>query len=376
MKYFLTPNAVLKHLEKPYLYNIKNDELYELNKTSFQFLIDCSTKNGGYSNDNKFIEYCIKEGILNKKYTAVKRPIIKKSPIPSLRYLELQITNRCNLRCRHCFINHQNDELGLEQIKKVLTEFEKMQGLRVMITGGEPLMHSKFKEINEMLADFSFRRVLFTNGLLINKKLLNKLNIHEIQISIDGLEKAHDSIRGRGTFKKAIRSLKQAIDSGIDISVATMIHRKNLNDFDKMQKLFTRMGIKEWTVDIPCITGRLKENPDFQITPVEGSKFLSYGYSGGIHSSSKGYACGLHLMAVNANGYASKCSFYSDSPVGHINEGLQACWSRIKPIKLSTLKCDCDFIEICRGGCRFRAELSGEKSGKDPYKCAYFKKSI
>lgn len=179
----------------------------------------------------------------------------------------------------------------------------------------------------------------------------------------------------KGLLKKSIRSLKQARDSGYDVSVATMVHRKNLKDFKKMKKMFIEIGVKDWTVDIPCITGRLKENPEFQIKPNEGSKFLSYGYGGGIHSSTKGYACGLHLMAVNADGYVSKCSFYSHIPIGHINEGLKTCWSRIKPIELKSLKCDCDFLEICRGGCRYRAEISGDPTGKDPYKCYFYRKN-
>ncbi len=375
MKYFLTTDAVLKFLEEPYIYNIKNDELYELDENSFKFFTDCSTENGCYSDDIEFINYSITENLLTEKYIPTKRPLLRKSPVPSLRYLELQITNKCNLRCKHCFVEQKNDELDLEQIKKVLSEFEQIQGLRVMITGGEPLIHSKFMEINEMLADFRIRRVLFTNGLLINKKLLDKLNFHEIQISIDGLEKSHDAIRGSGNFKKAINAVQLTHDSGYDVSVATMIHRKNLKDFEKMKEMFIKIGVKDWTVDIPCETGRLKENPDFQIKPDEGSKFLSYGYGGGLHSSAKGYACGLHLIAVNADGYVSKCSFYSHTPAGHINEGLETCWLRIKPIELKSLKCDCNFLEICRGGCRYRAEISGDPLGKDPYKCYYYRKN-
>ena len=63
-------------------------------------------------------------------------------------------------------------ELSINRIKTILTEFEEMQGLRVLITGGEPLLHSRFKEINEILPQFFIRKILFTNGLLLNKKYL------------------------------------------------------------------------------------------------------------------------------------------------------------------------------------------------------------
>ena len=110
--------------------------------------------------------------------------------MPSLRYLELQITDRCNLRCRHCYIGENvPKELSVRQITEILKEFEEMQGLRLMITGGEPLLHSSFDALNDVLPDFLIRKVLFTNGLLLNKDLLRRLNVDEIQISIDGLEK-------------------------------------------------------------------------------------------------------------------------------------------------------------------------------------------
>ncbi|MEK7197808.1 MAG: radical SAM protein, partial [Nitrospirota bacterium] len=380
------------------------------------------------SDDKKFIDYCMREGIPTKEppYNKLRgtkiqndkrRPPIKKSPVPSLRYLELQITDRCNLRCRHCYIDTNSisklslrggrrdrrsnlkkeiatpfwlamtdkditsekvkaSELSVTQIKNILTEFEEMQGLRVLITGGEPLLHSRFKEINSILPKFFLRKSLFTNGLLLNKKMLKNLNVHEIQISIDGLEDAHDSLRGKGTFRIAIRSIELATESGFEVSVSTMVHPKNLMDFDKMENLFKKIGIKDWTVDIPCITGRLKRNTEFQLSPKQAGKYLKYGYGGGIHSGEKGFGCGLHLMSISANGKISKCTFYSDRAVGTIKDRLRKCWKKIKPIRLDKLDCDCKYIEECRGGCRYRAEMLGDAKGKDLYRCALYGQSF
>lgn len=398
MKYFLARDAVLKWIEMPCVYQMVKDELYELDDDSFEFLKNCASYNGcnaedvefmeHYQNSAPFIDYCLKEGILTKGKVSVKRPDLIKSPAPSLRYLELQITNKCNLKCRHCYINppdptftkggigefsgENSKELSVNQIRGILKEFEEMQGLRVLITGGEPLVHNRFKEINEMLPEFFMRKVLFTNGLLLNKKMLKKLNIDEIQISVDGLEDAHDSLRGKGTFKLAIEAVKCAIDSGFEVSVSTMVHAKNLGDFDEMDKLFKGIGIKDWTVNVPCITGKLKKNIGFQIRPEQSGKYLRYGYGEGLHSGASGFACGLHLMAVIADGRVSKCTFYSDNSVGRIEDGLRECWQRIKPIRLDELKCNCSHIESCRGGCRYRALLLGDPIGKDLYRCNFY----
>lgn len=379
MKYFLSHECALKWLETKCVYNIKNDDIYELDDKSFRFLIECSLPNGFQAKNSKFVSYCKKEGLLTTNNIISKQPPLIKSPSPSLRYLELQITDKCNLRCKHCYIDKKNsNELSIKQIRNILKEFEKIQGLRVLITGGEPLLHRKFDEINKILPQFQIRKVLFTNGILLNKKILENLNVHEIQISIDGLEKSHDSLRGKGTFKKSIAAAKLASKKGFDVSISTMVHAKNLNDFDKMKKLFKKLNIKEWTVDIPCVTGNFKKHSEFQIPPETGGKYLNYGYGGGIHAESEDsnkknkFACGRHLMSVMADGKAAKCSFYSDKPLGKIQNGLKTCWKKLKHIKLSELDCDCKYLEICRGGCRYRAEIFGSNKSKDPYRCASY----
>lgn len=373
MSYYLAKQAALKWLEIPSVYQIAKDELYELDDASFNFLKSCASPVGCDSKNSAFVDYCLEEGLLTTLQGAVHRSVLKQAPEPSLRYLELQITDACNLRCKHCYIDHSDhNELSVDQVAKVLGEFEEMQGLRVLITGGEPLVHSKFREINEVLPDFFIRKVLFTNGVLLKKETLKTLNVDEIQVSLDGLEPAHDKIRGSGTFKYAFEAMGHALNAGFDVSVSTMIHKYNRADFDDLEQLVKQMGIKDWTVDIPCLTGRLKKNEDFSVNPAESGKFLGYGYGNGLHSSTQGYGCGLHLIAVMANGNIAKCTFYGDQPVGTVQQGLKAAWRKMQPIRLKDLECDCEYLEVCRGGCRYRAELIEGKSGRDPYRCMLY----
>jgi len=390
MNYYLAQDASLKWLETPSVYHIIKDELYELDELSFEFLKHCASVKGCSTNDTGFIDYCLKEELLTRDPVSQKRAPLIKSPVPSLRYLELQITRRCNFRCKHCFLgtypptpplvgkgkgglsNQSLSELSVSRVTAILKEFEEIQGLRVLITGGEPLVHRKFEEINERLPDFFIRKVLFTNGSLLSRNVLKRLNVNEIQISIDGLEYAHDALRGKGTYRLAIDAVKRAIDFGFGVSVSTMVHAGNLEDFDEMDRLFKRLGIKDWTVDIPCVTGNLTDNRDFHISPQIGGKYFRYGYGKGIHSSTAGFGCGLHLAAVMADGKVAKCTFYAEHPVGNIKEGLRECWDRIRPVRLDDLTCDCSHIESCRGGCRFRAELIGNPLGKDLYKCSFY----
>jgi len=374
MRYYLSEDSFLKRLETPAVYHLKNDELYELDGEAFELLASCADKKGGRVDNRDFRIFCLEEGLLTDKRVVVKRPPVEDAPAPSLRYLELQITDRCNLRCRHCYIGESSQfhELSVDRIRGVLSEFEQMQGLRVLITGGEPLLHSSFDAINDMLPEFSLRRVLFTNGLLLSEERVDRLNVHEIQVSIDGMEKAHDLLRGQGSFSEAMAAVRLCLDKGVDVSVSTMVHAMNLGDFEEMDGIFRGLGVKDWTVDIPCSAGRLAENSLFRVTPEVGGRYLGYGFGGGIHSSAAGFGCGLHLMSVSADGRASKCTFYTDRPAGRIEEGLRACWMRISPVRLSDLDCACAYLDICRGGCRFRAEQTGGPLSRDLYKCHFY----
>jgi radical SAM protein with 4Fe4S-binding SPASM domain len=398
VRYYLANNFVLKRLETPALYDIRGDELYELDETAFEFLKKCARTEGcsGEEADKAFTGYCLSEGILSgapaaagplaeseqdhKKAQAFPEASFPGSSlVPSLRYLELQITTRCNLRCRHCFIDHQDqNELSADVIKDILDEFESMQGLRLMITGGEPATHSDFGVINELLPGYGFRKILFTNGLLLEKELINKLNVDEIQFSVDGMERGHDALRGRGTYKKVMRSIRDALSSSITVSIATMVHSENTGEFAAMETLFKSMDIKDWTVDVPSLTSHIKNDELLHLPPEIAGQFLNYGFGGGLHGGGEGYACGLHLLSVLANGLVAKCAFYIHSPLGNVSEGLQKCRSRLKPVRLDALQCAgiaCPFIDTCRGGCRFRASTAQGEWGtnsRDIYKCCAY----
>ncbi len=384
----LAPHCALKRLEVPCIYDIANDELYEINDEAYQFLLQCSRgeKVDVKKADEEFIQYCLSENLLalgqrvtsGTETPAKKNGIPDQSPVPSLRYLEFQLTDRCNLRCRHCYIGEglhwptghlRRQDLPYEAILEILKEFEKIQGLRLLLSGGEPLLHPHFWEINEVLRDYAFRSVLLSNGALINKAIAKRLRVHEVQVSLDGMKEGHEAIRGKGTFTKTLSAIDHLQEAGIGVSIATMIHRENLNQFDSLASLMLSKKISEWNVDLPCIAGRMAENRNLWVSPEEAGPFLRYGYGGGLHSSEKDSTCGAHLCAILANGKVAKCGLFSQEPVGSIAEGLRSCWERIPRIELKELACNCAIIEECRGGCRYRAKLCGDIFKPDLFQC-------
>jgi radical SAM protein with 4Fe4S-binding SPASM domain len=369
----ISSHCSLKKLEEPYLYDIENDELYELGEEAYEFLLKCSQgeRVSIRKEDEEFIQYCLSEKLIFISGTPVKtNRVLSPSPIPSLRYLEFQITDRCNLRCRHCYIGEGlNQDLPVEKILGILKEFEEIQGLRLLISGGEPLLHPHFWEINEVLIEYPFRSVLLSNGTLINKGAAKQLRVHEVQVSLDGMKEGHESIRGEGTFGKVLKAIDHLLEANIRVSIATMIHRKNLKEFDQLASLIQSKNIEEWNVDVPSIAGRMEENKDIWVSPSEAAPYLQYGYGGGLHSSEKNFTCGAHLCAIIVNGDIAKCGLFSQEPVGSIEEGLRACWERVPRIPLKELQCNCSELDECRGGCRFRARLQGDIFQPDLFQC-------
>lgn len=369
----LTPDCSPKLLEDPCLYNRATDNLYILNNEAVEFLAACGRGSAPPKNAEaaELVRFCLEEGLLEQAKAPIERRLhLEQSPIPSLRYLLLHITDRCNLKCRHCFIGESgNTDLPLEEIKQIVDEFEGMQGLRLLISGGEPLLHRDFRKLNDYLSGRDLRTVLLSNGTLIDDETAGWLRFQQVQISLDGMEEAHDYIRGQGNFQRSVAAIRRLTAAGKQVSVATMIHSRNLADFDSLAGLIRELGVREWSVDLPSAAGRLEHETGLMVDPRTAGPFLNYSFGGAIHEPIPGYACGAHLMAVMANGDAARCGFYAGEPVGTISEGLAACWQKVRKLPLSELECDCDFIEDCRGGCRFRAAGYNNPKGADLCQC-------
>ncbi len=371
----LAPNRVLKHLERPYVYDITNDELYELDTGGFEFLIKCHGRHllSELHVDKLFLETCLKEEILVIGPRTNHRHFnLRPSPKPSLRYLELQLTRQCNLKCKHCYLGEPTKaDLPFSHVLSVLEEVEQMQGLRVLFSGGEPLLYPDLQALSDALPRFEVRKVLLTNGTLVRDKIYSTwCHFDELQFSLDGLKEGHEAIRGTETFDRTVRGIQVALGHGMSVSIATMVHRYNLKEFDALAKWIEGLGVTEWSIDMPCEAGRLSENPAFLVTPQEAAPLLQYATGGSYHGTDEPFACGYHLCTVTPEGDILKCGFFDEEPLGYLREGLEVSWKRSRPLQINELECgQCPYLSDCKGGCRFRA---ANWEGKDLVMCAMY----
>ena len=313
---------------------------------------------------------------------------------PYLKNLMINITERCNLTCKHCYITEKNQtDMELDKLLELIQSFYELQGIRLILTGGEPFLYDELKPLLQELNDIPLQKVMLTNAVLIpeqDQEIINLLesNHFEVFVSLDGLKESHNEFRNAECFQNTIDGIKRLLENDISVSINTMIHKKNYHEFDEMAQFLRNLGkIKNWAIDIPTLD---ESNPQsirdtYEISPEKGGQILrNYGWGVMIESGSDGgtkdYACGPNLMAIDAVGRVSKCGFFTELSPGNVFDlGLKKSWEYIQKEAnwdihdLNCAKLGCEYLEDCRGGCRFRAsQCSNDLKGIDLYKCIQY----
>ena len=196
------------------------------------------------------------------------------------------ITNRCNLRCLHCYQTTYDDrsELSLVQIEEVLTQLtdfrrqHRQQGpLHLTITGGEPFLFPHLDALIEKVSQSSQVKSysLLSNGHCINAanlQLLKKYPPAYVQISLDGTKKNHEVIRGQGSFDKAVQGIKQLVAAKIRTTVSFTATKKNYKDFLRLSFLCNRLNTNHlWTDRVIPSPG---DKEELSLGPAEVRKYL------------------------------------------------------------------------------------------------------
>ena len=154
----------------------------------------------------------------------------------------IEITHECNLRCKHCLNNSGNklpNQLTDEEIFNLIIEFSKAGMQEIRFTGGEPLVHKKIYDFITLAHQLGLYTSIGTNGTLVTKSVSEKLKLaglNKAVVSIDGTEKAHDSIRGKGNYKRAIEGIENLEASGIKVRINAVIMKSNMEDVIKLAK--------------------------------------------------------------------------------------------------------------------------------------------
>jgi radical SAM protein with 4Fe4S-binding SPASM domain len=191
-------------------------------------------------------------------------------------YFQWHITDRCNLRCSHCYQENYSDatELSLDQLKKIadgifvtLSKWNKKGD--ISITGGEPFFREDTMEFAEYLNDSpDVSNIDFlTNGTLIDKTFISAIKrlqkIKYVQISLDGATPSvHDRIRGKGNFEKALKAIRNLINNDIEVRVMYTLQRVNVSEVPAMFDMALRENISGLTFERMIPIDKSKNSDD------------------------------------------------------------------------------------------------------------------
>jgi len=143
------------------------------------------------------------------------------------------ITFRCNLHCSYCGTHEaEGEELSTEQVFRGLERLWT-QGIRwVTFSGGEPLLRKDMLEIAAHARSLGFQVFLSTNGWLLPKRADILDHIGHVNISLDGNQEVHDSVRGKGAYDKALRAVDTCVDRGVSVSLLCVLSAHSLDGIE------------------------------------------------------------------------------------------------------------------------------------------------
>ena len=163
----------------------------------------------------------------------------------------VDITTRCNLKCKHCRTEMVNYDLSLEQVEVIAKKISHPKRRIVFISGGEPLVRGDIVEIVKIFKKYIPCVCINTNSLLLNEELLDSLisaGLNYIQVSLDGLKQTHDYIRGEGCFDNAIEKLKMINKKNIKLHISCCVSKLNIDSmYDFVNEI---LFVKKIKVDI------------------------------------------------------------------------------------------------------------------------------
>jgi len=173
----------------------------------------------------------------------------------------LDVTYRCNERCVHCYLDHDDHgEMTFAEIKDVLDQLADAGVFFLTLSGGEVLMRMDFMDILKYARRLRFAVKVKTNGFMIRDKhaaLFHRLGVQTVQISIySHRPEVHDAItKLPGSLKRSIAAIRLLKSHGVAVIIANVLMRPNFNDYTSVKELGKSLGVP--VVTDPTITPKM-----------------------------------------------------------------------------------------------------------------------
>jgi len=326
----------------------------------------------------------------------------------------LELTKKCNLKCKHCgtaFTSSGNfKELSLSQWKKVLRDIKELGGEKVIFTGGEPTIKKDFVSIIKEIMRLGLKYAFISNGLFIGREVFQEIvknKPYTVRVSIDGDKDLHNYIRGcESSFQQCLESVGHLQAHNIPVCIVTTVSKLNWTALPEIANLLKVSGVEGWQIQLAWPYGKALDNQicfdekddinmfdsvcsqivEFRSRSnglrVDAADCFGYAPKGLLRDSDyTGCSAGISSVSIDAFGNVLPClSMQYGVPIENISSrSLTKIWeySSIfdfnRYFKLSDTgeKCkNCDEINICQGGCTSQSYAYSNKPHNMPF-CFY-----
>ncbi len=207
-----------------------------------------------------------KKIIFRQRFNWIKKNGNKDEEVPLPLVYKLILNWRCNLKCKMCMLwgdngwrrdyHEQNNAIELDWgiIEKLCSGIGQSYP-SFILSGGEPLLYSRFHELAVRLRDKKCFTTVCTNGTLLDKfvKAIENNPYLIFLISLDGLEQENDMLRGKGVYKKVVDNIRllKSLRRVPYLGVQFTIRPENVNVMYQFCGEMVKLGI-DWILFNPC----------------------------------------------------------------------------------------------------------------------------
>lgn len=268
-----------------------------------------------------------------------------------------EITNACNLKCKHCCNKSTLEDFGgmpSECVKLLIDDLSIINTNSIYISGGEPTRYPSFMEIVDYIHSKGIDLALATNGTEIEHvmpALQTFSNTHEgVFISLDGLGSTHDSLRGvEGAFDKTVASIRRLLAEKVPVRISCVVWKGNVYQLEDIVKFVGNLGVYKLHFSMLFNTGRASDN-DIAISHEQyasvcrriqelSERYSTTGFSISMkRNQTLSVGCDFchgaeKIIHINSKGYVFPCSWIAKTELGKyysfkwepgkLKEGLQ-----------------------------------------------------
>lgn len=293
---------------------------------------------------------------------------IIKEPKTSFVRLFLEVTNICNLRCKHCYGSFgsgiSNTSLDTNRVVRLIKQAAKLGFYQLDLTGGEALLHPELDKILKAAYEYGMMVTIFSNLTLLTPKhleMFNQYRIKKIVTSVESIKSSvHDEFRGGvNALDKTMHNLEIVKNQGIEVCINIVLGKHNVDTAVETVKYFHDKKY-DTVVDFIANLGRATQD---MILSVEESKKIYEKIVKTIKLDKKtGLFCGVgtRMVFVSSVGNFGLCPLLASDKF--VQGNLNARYKLDKIIKnifetYGDINCskDCKLRDYCNGGCRARA---------------------